>query len=141
MPDYDLLPGANTAETTFPPRVLTAAARKQYRTVPVSFETAEQLTHKIWVTASMRIVGWRVQVTKALAGTDAGTITLKDSAGNNITPNAVLSFPASTAIGTEANQGIPTANAVIAAGDFCQLVVAKTTAGGKANVYLEMEAV
>lgn len=141
VPDINTLPGSWNSNVTIPPSVLTANARKGYRSVPVSFETGEQLTHKVWFTQSVKITGWRVQVTKALAATDAGTITLKDSSGANITPNAVLSMPASTAIAAEANQGAPTsANAVVAAGDFIQLVVAKTTAGGKANVYIEYEA-
>ena len=140
MPDINTLPGSWNSNVTIPPSVLTANARKGYRSVPVSFESGEQMTHKIYFTQSVKITGWRGQVTKALAATDAGTITLKDSSGNNITPNAAISIPASTAIAAEFNQGAPTTNAVVAAGDFIQLVVAKTTAGGKGNVYIEYEA-
>lgn len=141
MADIDTLPGANTSTVTIPPRVMTSAAKKGYRTLEVSFEANEVMASKVYWTQSVRITGWRGQVTKALAATDAGTITLKDSAGNNITPNAALSIPASTAIAAEFNQGAPNTNNVVAAGDFIQVVTAKTTPGGKARVFIEYEAI
>ena len=110
-------------------------------TVEVSFEANEQLASQVFFTQAVKITGWRGQVTKALAATDAGTIILKDSAGANITPNAVVTLAASTAIGTVFNQGAPTsANNLVAAGDFVQLVAAKTTPGGKVRIFLEYEA-
>lgn len=138
--DYDTLPGANTANTQFPPRVLTASAKRGYRTVPVSFETGEQTTHKIWFLHAVKILGYRVQVTKAIAGTDAATLEFRNSAATRMTPNGLLTIAASTAIGAEANgSNVFTANNNVAAGDFMDIVALKTTAGGKATVYVEYE--
>ena len=138
MADLDTLPGANWSTTTIPGRMMTQDARRNYRTLELSFEANEVGTFKVPFTQAVRITGWRGQVTKALAATDAGTINLQDSAGANITPNATISLAASTPIGTEFNQGAPTsANRDVAAGSFVQFVVAKATAGGKVRVFLE----
>jgi phosphoenolpyruvate-protein kinase (PTS system EI component) len=135
LADLDTLPGANNSTTTIPARMLGTAAKTLYRSLEVSFESNETLTHRVYFEVAVTITGWRVQVTKALAATDAGTINLQDSAGANITPNATLTIPLSTIIGTVYNQGAPTsANRVVAAGDYIQFVVLKTTPGGKARI-------
>lgn len=103
-------------------------------TIEVSFETSEQGNNVLYFGSPATILSWRAVVTKALADTDAGTITLKNSAGSNITPNAVLSWPASTARATEANQTGLTTNNTVTADSFINFVTAKTTAGGKARV-------
>ena len=135
MADLDTLPGANWSTTTIPARMLGTAAKTLYRSLEVSFDANEQLTHLVFFEVAVTITGWRVQVTKALAATDAGTINLQDNAGANITPNATLSIPASTVIATAYNQGAPTsANRVVAAGSWVQFVVVKSTAGGRARI-------
>jgi len=50
----------------------------------------------------------------------------------------VLTFAASAPLNTR-QTGVPTANNVVAAGDFMELVAAKTTAGGEAQVYVEFQ--
>jgi hypothetical protein len=106
-----------------------------YRTLGMSFESGQQNTARVYFNERVRITRLRGEVTKALAGTDAGTVTPKDSAGNTMT-GGTLTFAASAALNNR-QTGAPTANNVVAAGDFLDLVAAKTTAGGTAQVYVE----
>jgi hypothetical protein len=98
---------------------------------PASFETAEQGTSKTPVNHDVNLTFVHAIVTKALAGTDAGTITVKDAGDNTL---ATLSFPASSAIGTEKSATI--ANKRIRKSSFFQVTSAKTTVGGKVLVTL-----
>ena len=52
------------------------------RTVELSFESGEQASYKQYLTQAARITALKVHVTKALSGTDAGTLDLYDAAGN-----------------------------------------------------------
>lgn len=106
--------------------------KKGFFTLEVSFESGEQTTHKIYFPIAVKIVGLKAFVTKALSGTDDGTITPKDNAGTTMT-EGTITLEASSAVGTEAS-ATPTANNVINADQKLQLTVAKTTAGGKARV-------
>jgi len=139
--DYDTLPGANNAETTFPARVLTPAARVHLLTAEISLETGELGTSKFYFPYAARILGTRVQVTKALAGTDSATLTLQNAAAANITPNAVMTLAASSPAFTteENNSQTSTTNNLIAAGSFCQVVAAKATPGGRVRYTIEWE--
>lgn len=101
--------------------------KRHHWVIPCSFETGEQNTLKVYCTQACLVDTANAQVQKALAATDAGTITIKDSGGNT---KATISFSASAAVNTEVN-GTVTAFTV-AAGDFFQVIAAKTTAGGKA---------
>jgi hypothetical protein len=108
-----------------------------HRGAELSFETGEQGTFKFYFQRSVTITGIKLEVTKALAATDAGTVTAKDSSGNTLA--AAASFPASTALNTEATI-TPTSHANVAAGDYMTLTTAKTTAGGKVRATIQFQA-
>jgi hypothetical protein len=99
--------------------------------VTMSFETGEQATINVRFPDVTRLTKVRATVTKALAGTDAGTITVKNSAGTTL---ATLSMPASTAINTEFSADL---DIEVPADGYVTLVAAKTTAGGKCEVFLQ----
>ena len=109
-------------------------------TFPVSFETGFQMaTLDIYMPAKCQVTRVRSIVTKALAGTDNGTIQFKNSAGTNFT-NGLLTHLASAAL-ADKQSAVPTANHVCLADDFIRLVTAKTTAGGEALVQVEYKLV
>jgi len=108
---------------------------KETKLIPVSFETGEQTVGKFYFPYAVTITKYRAQVTKAIAGTDNGTVTAANATGNMA--GGVLTFTASEAIDTELTPVVPTTNTTIAAGSYLQLTVAKSTAGGKANVEVE----
>ena len=105
------------------------AAAREVDVIDISFEAGETTTYKVQVPAATTITGFYASVTKALAGTDAGTIALVDNAG---TTQATISFPASSALTTESTQN-PTPFR-IPAGSFDRLTWQTATAGGKAKV-------
>jgi hypothetical protein len=103
--------------------------------VPLSFETGEQCTVRVPFSQRVQIDELKGDVTKALAGTDAGTVQLKDAAGNNVAAG-LLTFAAGAALNTRQTT-VPTgAGAFVGAGSFVDLVAAKTTAGGKVHCFL-----
>ena len=103
--------------------------------VPVSFETGEQAQNRVYTPGKIRIVRVRGIVTKALAATDAGTITVQDAAGDTI---VVLTFAASDALDVEVDSGVITdTDRDIAADSHFRLLTAKTTAGGRVLVSVE----
>src|ERR1051326_5046298 len=108
-----------------------------YRDLMMSFESGEQATHRFYFNQKALITQLRAIVTKALAGTDAGTITPKNSAGSAMA-GGTLTLAASSAIGTAA-AATPTTNMVVQAGDYIDVVTAKSTAGGKAHVCIEWQ--
>ena len=104
----------------------------------VSFETGEQVTGlQIFpppVDGDSVLVGGNYEVVKALAGTDAGTIDLKDASGNTVITQA--SIPLSSALGTRGTLTVSTITARINVGPnqvtaYHAITTAKTTAGGK----------
>lgn len=99
------------------------------RLLTLSFETGEQASQKVYLTQAARITALRVQVTKALAGTDAATVDLFDSAGVN---KGSMSLAAGLALNSE--QTMTVTPFTVAAGSFYRLTPAKTTAGGKLQV-------
>ena len=99
------------------------------RLLHLSFETGEQASHKIYLTQAARITALKVQVTKALAGTDAGALELLDSAGVS---KGLISLAAGLALNSE--QTMTVTPFTVAAGSFYRLTVVKTTAGGKIQV-------
>lgn len=112
-------------------------ARRGTLAVQLSFESGQQNTARVHFQDRVRITGVRGEVTKALAATDAGTITPKDAAGATMT-NGVLTFAAAAALNNR-QSATPTANQVVAAGSFLDLVAAKTTAGGAVQCYIDWE--
>jgi len=108
-----------------------------YRTVKMSFASGQQNTARLYFNDRVKILRVRGEVAAALAATDAGTVTPRNSAGATMT-GGVLTFAASAPLNNR-QTGVPTANNVVAAGDFMELVAAKTTAGGEAQVYVEFQ--
>ena len=75
--------------------------------------------------------------TKAIAATDAGTVVLKDNAGTTMTVTTPISFAASDAFGTAYTSAVTASNTFVA-GDILTILTAKTTAGGKVLISLEV---
>lgn len=105
----------------------------------VSFETGEQDSRKIYMPAKAKIRKMRGVVVKAIADTDNGTITLKNSVGSAMA-NGAITATASDALNV-AYSVSPTTNNTVSADDFFQIVMAKTTAGGKVHLTIEFELV
>ena len=123
--------------------VLTVAAKiahledallKGCTTVPMSFESGEQTTTKIYFPMKVTINKIRGIVMTAIAGTDDGTITCGNSTGAS--DNGVITAKASDALNTEYLVS-PTTNNVVLADGYYYLTSAKTTPGGKVLVSLE----
>ena len=110
------------------------AAFKDIVTIPMSFETGEQTTTGICFPKAVTINEIRSIVMKALAATDAGTITGRNFVG--ISAGGVLTIPLSATLNTE-NTTTPTTNNTVVADSYYYLTSAKTTAGGKVLVTLE----
>lgn len=123
--------------------VLTVAAKiahledallKGCTTVPMSFETGEQTTTKIYFPMKVTINKIRGIVMKAIADTNNGTITCGNLTGASA--NGVITAIASAALNTEYSVS-PTTNNVVLADGYYYLTSAKTTPGGKVLVSLE----
>ena len=106
-------------------------------TFPMAFETGEQASYDVYLPVKARVLKMRSHVTKALAGTDAGTLTLQNSAAAAMT-GGVCTHAASAAL-NDKQTATPTTNNTVNAGDFFRVVAAKTTAGGRVNVEIEYE--
>jgi hypothetical protein len=110
---------------------------KQVAVVPVSFEASEQANNpiKVQFACSLASTGVYSAVVKAIAATDDAVITIT----KNGTPisGATITFPASSAINATGTVGSFTSTS-FAAGDVIGLAGAKTTAGGKALVSLNL---
>ncbi len=108
---------------------------KEIVVIPMSFETGEQTTTKIYFNHKVTVNKIRSIVVKALAGTDDGTITASNSTG--AMTGGVCTHLASAALNDEKTAS-PTTNNVINADDYVSLASAKATAGGKVLVTLEV---
>jgi len=113
---------------------LEAALLKGCTTVPMSFESGEQTTTKIYFPMKVTINKIRGIVMKAVAGTDNGTITCGNSTGASA--SGVITATASAALNTEYTVS-PTTNNVVLADGYYYLTSAKITPGGKVLVSLE----
>ena len=101
----------------------------------LSFESGEQGAYRVYTSAKLRVLRVKAIVTKAIAATDNGTITIKNAAGSTI---ATLTITLSSAIGTEFTTGaIVSTNQDIGEDSFFDLTTAKTTVGGKVQVSIE----
>lgn len=105
-------------------------------TFPVSFESGEQCDNKVKMPYPGTVTEVYAIATKAIAGTDAGTITPKNNAGTTMT-SGVITFAASDSLNT-AYTATPSANNTFAAGDILSFTTAKSTAGGKALVSVKV---
>ena len=123
--------------------VLTVAAKiahledallKGCTTVPMSFESGEQTTTKIYFPMKVTINKIRGIVMKAIADTNDGTITCGNLTGAS--DNGVITAEASDALNTEYSVS-PTTNNVVLADGYYYLTSAKANPGGKVLVSLE----
>lgn len=104
--------------------------------LPVSFETGEQSNNSIYIPFDYVLVEGAYCITKAIAGTDNATITVKTDG----TSRGVTTILASTVINTENKLTISNTTGDVG-GYYAQIVTAKTTAGGKALVTLVVKKV
>jgi len=105
------------------------------RSLNMSFETGEQTTTRVYFPMKVTINKIRGIVMKALAATDAGTVTGGNSTGAST--GGVLTMAASSALNYEPTAATPTTNNVVLADGYYYLTTAKSTAGGKVLVSLE----
>jgi hypothetical protein len=124
-----------SASAAIVPSKFANSANYKVVAIPVSFVTANQTTHTFYFPNAATVTKVRSFVTGALSGTDAGTITCQNNAGTGMT-GGVITIPLSSAVATE-NSVTPSANNTFTAGQKMQLVVAKTTTGGTATVFVE----
>lgn len=94
----------------------------------VSFESGYTGDFKIKMPYAGTVTEIYAYATKAIAGTDNGTITPKNNAGTTMT-SGTITFTASDARGT-AYTSTPSANNTFIAGDILTFTTAKTTSGG-----------
>jgi len=102
--------------------------------VPLSFETNEQMQTLIYFPMKVTINKIRTTVTKALAGTDVGTVTCGNVGGASA--NGVVTVAISAALEDD-DTASPTTNNVVLANGYYYLTTAKTTAGGKVLATIE----
>lgn len=105
--------------------------------VPMSFEANEQLTVAIPFNSRVQITQVKGIVVKALAASDAGTITIKNHGGTTLD---TLSYVLSAALEV-VDTSVFASDVYVAEGETLKLVSAKTTAGGKLNVFVEYQCV
>jgi hypothetical protein len=123
-------------------RRMALEAREIVVTVPISFETGEQVTGlRVIPPADVdwRLIGVGYAVTKALAGTDAGLVDVKDAAGNVAITQ--ISVPLSTVIDARGTGTLSATDARLRVGAgqsnaYHAITVSKATAGGKALLFL-----
>ncbi|MES3018138.1 MAG: hypothetical protein V4721_10175 [Bacteroidota bacterium] len=135
---------ANNAITTV--KILDAAVtvakvstdlKTELVTVAFSFETGEVGAIKFKMPYPGSLVNVYAIATKAIAATDSGTVVLKDNAGTTMTVTTPIVFAASDAFGTAYDSAV-TANNTFVADDLITVLTAKTTAGGKGLLSLEI---
>lgn len=114
--------------------MLATTLLKGVDTFAMSFETNEQTTTKIYFPMKVTINKIRSIVMKALAATNAGTITGANSVGTS--NNGVVTVAASASLNEE-DSASPDSNNGVAADSYYQLTTAKANAGGKVLVSLE----
>lgn len=120
---------SSTGFVTFSAGSSTVGALVDSKTFTVSFESGEQCNNRFKMPCAGTITGAYAVCTKAIAGTDAGTIVLKNAAGTTMTAGTIT-FAASDPLET-AYTVTPSANNSFSAGDILYAVTSKSTAGGK----------
>lgn len=108
----------------------------EFETISASFESGEQCKNRIYIPYNFRLNTIRAVVTKALAGTNAGTVTVSINGG--ATTPSVLSLPASSALDYE-DVITFTAGNEHSAGSYIDMTTAKVTAGGKILLTLTLK--
>lgn len=115
---------------------LYSTVKKEVLAIPVSFEAGEQGDNTISIPYDFKITSVRYTVTKVIAGTDNATITMYIN-GTLTVPNSI-SITASTAVNSTASTTV-TASNTGSADQQVKFVTAKTTAGGKALLTINLE--
>lgn len=105
--------------------------------VTASFEANELGAYKIKMEYPGTVTDIYAEAVKTIAGTDNGTVILKNNAGTTMTVTTPIVFTASDAFGTAYTSAI-TANNSFVDGDIITVNTAKTTAGGKVLVTLRI---
>lgn len=113
---------------------LRRAGQKGSVVLAASFDTGEQGVFRTYFPFPVRLTKIRTRVIKALAATDAGTVTGANSTGASA--GGVTTHALSAAFGDE-QTATPTTNNTVAADSYYQVTTAKTTVGGKIQVSLE----
>lgn len=103
--------------------------------VPLSFETNEQAYNEIQIDHDFTLVSINFSVTKAIAGTDDGTVSFYIDGSPTVA--ASKTFTASTAINTADSITFSSANTG-SSGQKIRLRTAKVTAGGKVLATLKI---
>jgi hypothetical protein len=127
--------GAKLASGTVAPSNLSTSANTNILVIECSFEANEQGNNAITMPVAGTLNRIDYEVIKALANTDAGTITPR-IAGVAVTLSAPISIPLSTAINTTGSVNCTAAN-TFAADAVLTFVAAKTTAGGKVRLSIK----
>lgn len=115
--------------------IVVLQGKKYTRTFPVNFASGGPGTFNLFFPNAALITRARFSVTTALAGTDDGTVQLKNNAGTDMA-TGLLTIPLSSALGVDVTVTPSTNNAVVA-GEKVQVVTAKATAGGAGQLILE----
>ena len=127
--------GSKIAAATVALSNLVADSNIQTETLEISFETGEQCNNKIQIPTAFTITRIYLEVIKALAATNAGTI-VPAIDGVNITLNTPITLAASTAINTTSTYNCTALNTG-AADSILSFVAAKTDAGGKVRITIK----
>jgi len=130
-----IITGSKVTTNTIDTANLTTKANVEQTVIEVSFESGEQCNNTIRMASDFTLNTIYYEVIKALANTDAGTITPEIN-GVAVTLSSAISIPLSTAINTTASTNCTALNTGVA-NDLLTFVAAKTTAGGKVRITLK----
>lgn len=134
----DAVTTSKIEDTAITPAKLFSSVKKEVIVVPVSFESGEQSENTFTIPYDFQIDSIRYTITKAIAGTDAASISLYIN-GVAMTPGSI-SIAASTVINTTASTTI-TSNNTGTTGQQVKVQSAKVTAGGKALLTINLQRV
>lgn len=107
-----------------------------FLTVPVSFETNEQGSIYTPTLPYPRLLQAESYVGKDLAAVDDGTITVKDHNGDTM---GTITVAASAVVGDDDTMIPVAAKLTLPKEAWMEVVAAKTTAGGRAVVFLTLQ--
>ena len=117
---------------------LSTQSKKYPLVVEVSFETSEVgCNNTILMPHDGKVNKIYWQVTHPIAGSNDATVTPKDGSGTTMT-GGTITITQSSVLNTEGEVSV-TANNTFAAGDYIKFITAKTNAGGKARLVIEVE--
>jgi hypothetical protein len=137
---YDLsvytLEGSNIGSDEVAAGNLSDNLKYETMTIPVSFEATEVGDIKVLMPFPCAVTNTFSSVSKTIAATDDGTIAFKNNAGSTMA-GATITIAATSAVGTT-DTGLATTNNTFTAGQVMTLTTAKTTAGGRAVVTVQL---